>query len=1195
MEIKNKESELVFYFVDVQTNQTKESKEDDKQKIEQKKKNNISIEEHIDYSLNELVYNIFHVCVEYKKGERCYVINDLQMNLIVNEVEWHGEFNKYILKKEVKLQSREVLLLYQVFVTRILYMILINHNDNLADYVKTNDLKLKFDVLCDEFVKSISDFKTNEDALNFLFDKMLDTENCVDKNKNDNGINEMKHEILNCVKNLLENENDDSKESCEFKFCSSSDKNKEVKTSSCFIASCESKIYDLKKYDFKINEINVNNSYNSCDSKIYNSCDSKINESDEDENYESKSCKDKKDEFEVEFKNEKTKWSKDLGKEISLRQTEKIKMQNGIDYNKLKPIGDLLENNKNHLDAIWQSKYEGEKEINDKTPISYRMLLPYLDKENENADRNFEAILNYYIGNEWQSKYLNSIIKVGIRSFEEIFMPNSVLKEYWTQKIIYPENTLLLNEKPKDNFEKLIKNLKKKGFYISYWKFGIFKYKDEDGNFYTHHFALENLGDFCEIKQIVDNCEYDDKYRMIVNEIKIKPEYENDFRDIKIKPNTFSRTTLIKSLAERLGGHWFDETMYQKDILNQLYYQCLKLIPIEQLLKTEIYDNTKIRYLCDFDMLNDINDKCENIEQMTKQIMKEAMIKNNAIKMDENNQLDCFGFGKLDTKEKDDYIEKDYNYYNIFEGNNLFEIMSKKLKDETIKIRSDNHEVIKAIFKTFKFKFDAFDNRKNYFSQCCDLVKELCAKYEDEKEFITCELFGTMLDHIIDRSSDYYIGNYAKILFQLDDSSNNKKYKFTTEQQIGFLKLWIDKLNNENEENKNNLGTEYQLREVCEIMIQQNTSVKLDQKVIDCLFLNINDAKYLNSLLVQIGYKRYKFSLSLNVVERMLDLFINDKNLQDDTKQSYLFNFVRSIILNDNINFISDDKKQIDEIKELKEEQRQIRLNFIKMCLEKINGNKKLIAAYDLNFVFKYFDDSLETKKEIANKIIDCGFRFDLSGRVRILGKTKEEDQDKLEEILSKWEKEEKKESESKISKIEEEKKKEEEDKNSDKKANGISDGDIFTNKVDSENIANIKNEIKTTESQIYPQKDISPTEQTQKESFLNWSIYFAIALIVAIVILTFVFKEPLILSALLAPIIIFVYRCVKRCKKNNSQQEKPNLKTNDKDGKTSLLDKTQNMNLMVSKQDEKIILDEHTNVQGVQGYIDNLDSLNKN
>ena len=98
--------------------------------------------------------------------------------------------------------------------------------------------------------------------------------------------------------------------------------------------------------------------------------------------------------------------------------------------------------------------------------------------------------------------------------------------------------------------------------------------------------------------------------------------------------------------------------------------------------------------------------------------------------------------------------------------------------------------------------------------------------------------------------------------------------------------------------------------------------------------------------------------------------------------------------------------------------------------------------------------------------------------------------------------------------------------------------------------------------------------EPTQKESFFNWGIYLAIALIVAIVILTFVFKDPLILCALLVPIIIFVYRFIKRCKKNNSQQEKPNLKTNDKDGKTSLLDKTQNINLKENNQDKKIILD---------------------
>ncbi len=1174
MEIKNKESELVFYFVDVQTKQTKENKKDNEQQIEQKKKNNIPMKEYTDDSLNKLVYDIFHVREKYgkyEKGNRYYVINDLQMNLIINEVEWHGEFNEYILKKKVKLQSREVLLLYQVFVTRILYMILINHNDNLADYVKTNDLKLKFNVLCNEFVKSIPDFETNENALNFLFDKILDTENCVDENKNDNDINdindinEMKHEILSCVKNLLENENDDSKESYEFELCSN-DKNKEVKTSSCRITG------DGNKDENKNND---------------------------------------DDELELNIGIEKTKWQKDLGKKISLRQTEKIKMQNDIDYNKLKPIGDLLKNNKNHPDEICKNKWGKGKKINDKTPISYRMLLPYLDKKNENADTNFEAILNYYIENKWQSKYLNSIIKVGILSFKEIFMPNSVLKEYWTKDKKQDKESYDWSEGPKDNFEELIKNLNKKDFCISYRNFGIFKYKDEeDGNLYTYHLVLENLGDFCETEQIVNNYEYDDQYKKLTHEIKVKSEYENDFKNIKIKPNTFSRITLITSLANLLVN-WHYEEKYQKDILNQLYYQCLKLIPIEQLLKTKIYDNTKIKYLCDFDMLNDINDKCENIEQMTKQIMKEAMIKNDAIKMDTNNKLNCFG--KLDKKDQDDYIKKDYNYYNIFEGNNLFEIMSKKLKDETIEIRPDNHEVIKTIFKTFKYKFNGYEvneNEKYYFSQCCDLVKELCAKYKDEKEFITYELFGTMLDHL--NWFGLNIRDYAKILFQLDDSSDNKNYKFTTDQEIGFLKLLIDKSRDENEKGKDNPEIRIQIEDVFRIMIQQNTSVKLDQKVIDFLFLNINDAKCLDSLLSIIYYKQYNLSLSLNVVKRMFDLFINDKNLQDDMRRSYLQALAEDIILNNKINFISDDKKQDDEIKDAKEKQRQIRLNFIKTYLKKIKGNKKLISNGTLNAFFKYFDDSLEIKKQIANSMKEYGLKIEKENMFLIFRETKREDSVEIKKILLKGSLRFGKTGYIPKSTLFESK--------NYKRSNSFNEKQYFCNynnscliyddyecnynidrsivKDDYDQICrkfflldlyenNNKVVINKPRSENSREENIPPANLTQQESFFNWSIYFAIALIVAIVILTFVFKEPCILFALLAPIIIFVYRrYIQRCKKNNPKQEKPNVKTNDKDGKTSLLDKTQNMNLMVNKQVEKIILDGNTNSKG---YIDNL------
>ena len=1199
MEINHIENKLMFYCIDVRA---KANNKDKEKEIEQKGKNRISTDDNIDDSLNKFVHTIFYNDGRYNQNNKYYVIDNLQTNLIINEVEWHKDFAKCIKKEKIELQSREVLLLYQVFVTRILYMIQMNHGDNLNGYVEIDDLEWKFYVLCDEFVKAIPDFKTNDDVLNFLFGKMLDTKNCVDKNKDDSDIGKMKQEILDCVAGLLNNKNNDDSEVYDFQI---DDKKKIVKTNSCCIISYENKIYDLKKYHFDSNKSDANKSYDFTNhkSKIYKDEYDDYENIVVDENYESKSQYED-DKFEFEFKNEKTKWSKDLGKEISLRQTEEIKAPNDTNYSKLEKIGDLLKNNKEHLDAIWHSKWGEEKKIENKTPISYKMLLPYLDKKNENADRNFEAILNCYIENEYQSKYLNPIIKVGIRSFEEIFMPNSVLKEYWTQKIIYPKNTLLLDEKPKDNFEKLIKNLKEKGFYISYWDLGIFKYKDEDGNFYTHHFALKNLGDFCEKKQIVDNYKNHDKYEMVIYEIKVKPEYENDFKSIKIKPDTFDREKLIHVLTKYFIDS-MDEEKYQKDILNKIYYQCLKLIPIEQLLKTKIYDNTDVNYLCDFDMLNDINDKCENIEQMAKQIIKEAMRKNNAIKMDENNQLDSWDFNNLDEEEKDDYIRKTHSYhsyyYNIFEGNNLFEIISEKLKDKTktIEIRSDNHKVIKAIFKTFKYKFDNYGvnkNKKNYFSQCCDLVKELCVEYENEKEFITYELFGTMLDHITDWFCSYIdIKDYATILFQLDDSLDNKNYKFTTDQQIGFLRCYLDKLNNANEKNKNSIR--YGVPRIFEIIIQQHNEVKLDQKVIDYLFLTIKDAECLKSLLVQIGYKRYKFSLSLNVVERMFDLFVNDKNLQDDTKQNYLFELIRFIILNDNINFISDDKKQIDEIKDLKEEQRQIRLNFIKMYLEKINGNKNLISNCTLNAFFKYFDNSLDIKKEIANYIKEYSLKIKKADMWSIFSKTNKNDAVEIKRILLKGC--------LRFGKTKYRPKNICYKPKSYRRSDSLNENDYFKNYNNAIGVYSdyeldyIKVDpiIKDDSGECYRKLSLFNLyknnnkavihEPTQKESFFNWSIYFAIALIVAIVILTFVFKDPLILCALLVPIIIFVYRFIKRCKKNNPEKEKPNFKIHEKDETKSLIGRTRNINLDEQNQDKKIILDENTNSEG---YDNNLE-----
>ena len=404
----------------------------------------------------------------------------------------------------------------------------------------------------------------------------------------------------------------------------------------------------------------------------------------------------------------------------------------------------------------------------------------------------------------------------------------------------------------------------------------------------------------------------------------------------------------------------------------------------------------------------------------------------------------------------------------------------------------------------------------------------------------------------------------------------------------------IDKLNNENEKDKDNIKIQY----VFGIMIQQNTQVPLDQEVIDFLFLNINNPKYLDSLLWNITAYKYKFSLSLNVVERMFDLFINDKNLQDATKQNYLFNLISNIILKDNINFISSDQKQNDEIKNAQENHKQIRLNFIKMYLAKIKGNKKLISSGILNHIFKYFDNSLDIKKEIANYIKEYSLKIKKADMWDIFYETNQNDAVEIKRILLKgclrfgktkyrpkniWYK-----------------------PKSYRRSDSLDENDYFKNYNNAIGVYSdyelpdyIKVDpiIKDDSGECYRKLSLLNLyknnnkavihEPTQKESFFNWSIYFAIALIVAIVILTFVFKDPLILCALLVPIIIFVYRFIKRCKKNNPEKEKPNLKTNDEDEKISLINRTQNINLDEQNQDKKIILDENTNSKG---YDNNLE-----
>ena len=100
MEDKKNENEFLFYVVDVET---QENQEDKKQEVEQKEKSNISIEKNTDDRLNKFIYDIFAGCNKYDENDKYYVINNLQMNLIINEIEWHKEFTECILKEEVEL------------------------------------------------------------------------------------------------------------------------------------------------------------------------------------------------------------------------------------------------------------------------------------------------------------------------------------------------------------------------------------------------------------------------------------------------------------------------------------------------------------------------------------------------------------------------------------------------------------------------------------------------------------------------------------------------------------------------------------------------------------------------------------------------------------------------------------------------------------------------------------------------------------------------------------------------------------------------------------------------------------------------------------------------------------------------------------------------------------------------------------
>lgn len=988
-------------------------------------------------------------------------------------------------------------------------MIYINNRDELEDYVKKNDLKKKFDVLYEKFLKAIFGFKTKDDVLNFLFKKMLNT----DHKDAPNEIDTMKKEISDCVDLLSK-----------------------CKEKRFFVISDEVKAENVqtakeRKY------IAVN-------------------------------------------------WGQDIGKLISLRQ--------------IKDVSNIIEKNDN------QKFDEIEDKIENELLFSHKTLLSRLDKTNKNTDENLFNLVEYYFNLrnnqdeknifEEKLKYLENVIKNEVCSLKERFIVNNVLKEPWSTD----------ESRKFDGFLQKLFNSK----FITCDCLGMFKYKDEDGNLYTHNFVLKDLSYF------FTNL-HSEKKEIDISRLGIKPEYENDFKNIKIKSLT------IKSLRSRL--RWQLDKFDRKEMLEPLFlacknsfcdkvvekafYSCLKFIPIEQLLETSIDDDDKNeenqRYLCDFDRLNDINDEMNNVNDMVSQIMEEATIKN-------------FGNEELENK--------------VFSKSKLFEIVSEKLKDGTISIRANNHTVIETIFRQFDFEFG---NRKmrdcvilnpceyeKYFAMCCNLVEELCVKYQNESDFISYQLFQTMLDcDRFGRFRNTLNQDNAKIVFQLDESQS---YKFTAKQQIGFLRICTDKMNSTCEE------SDYEerkimiclIKKILEFMLEQHKKTPLNQKVLDYLFLNISNVTCLSELIDHIDDHKFNFNLGLNVVEHIFNLFIDDQNENDSQKQKHLCKLVNCIILNNNINFISSDQKQNnDEIKNAQEGHRQIRLNFIKMYLKKINGNKKLISTGILNSIFKYFDDSLEVKKEIANLIMNSGLKFTKYDILKVLSKTKGKDKAELKKIfgVEMYFK-----SDDEQFKLEFVNSDEDENKRSYKSLrcdysklllktnnlnkeiisdnenpdlNGKDNGQIFTDEIKIAGLQNVngdkinnlsksKEMDNLTKENNSEKEDIPLTDSTQKESFFNWSIYLAIALIVAIIILTFAFKNPFILFALLVPIIIFVYRFVKRCKKNDPEKKKTNLKTNEEDEKTSLIDKTRNINLGEQNQNEEIIFNENTNPTG---YIDNL------
>ncbi len=1086
VKMEDKKNKFVFYLFNTPNNTGKRKNLRLRHAISgiqnQYNKNKKELKDLIDNSvsddLNKLSHDIFYVNEQYEESDTVYTaINLSQKNQIETKFYKATRYNRDICGQEIDLEDKEVLLIYQVFVAKILYVTYINNCDEFENYIKKNDLKRKFGVLYKEFLKAIFGFKTKDDVLNFLFKKMLNTEHKDTSNE----INTMKKEISGCVDLLSE---------------------------------CEEKRFFVISDELEAENVQT----------------------------------DKKRKYIV------VNWGKDIGKTISLRQ--------------IKDVSNVIEKSNNQ--KFGKTKDEIENEL----LFSHKTLLSCLDKTNKNTDENLVALVDYYSGLmddhkknnifEKELAYLENVIRNEVGSLKERFIFNNVLKEPWSTD----ESCEF------DNFLQQLCNSK----FITCDCLGMFKYEDEDGNLYTHNFVLKNLSYF------FTNL-HSGKKEIDISKLKIKPEYENDFKNIKIKSYNYYRSYLNIGRKKMLEPIFLAcKDSFRDEIVEEAFYSYLKFIPIEQLLKTNAHDNYENeedrRYLLDFDRLNDINDEMNNIEKMVSQIMKEATIKN-------------LGNGDQLTNH-------------VFSKSKLFEIVCEKLKDGTISIRSNNHIVIKEIFGEFSFEFGprkiieyVISNPceyEKYFAMCCNLVKKLCVKYQDESEFISYQLFKTMLDcDRLGRFRNTLNERSAKIVFELDKSQS---YKFTAEQQIGFLRICTDKMNSAYEESD---GEERKImicltKKILGFMLEQHKKTPLNQKTLDYLFLNISDVTCLSELIDNIDDHKFNFNLGLNVVERILNVFIDDRNENDSQKEKHLCKLVNCIILNNNINFISSDQKQNnDEIKNTQEGHKTIRLNFIEMYFKKIDRNKKLVSTGTLNSFFKYFDDNLETKKRIANLVMNSGLKFTKYNILEVLSKTKEKDKAELKKIFG----------------VEMYFKSDDErfelefinfDADGDKRSCDYGKLLLKTKDINQQNISDNANpalngkdsgkisthEIKITDSKNDNGKkgNIPPANSAQQESFFNWSIYFAIALIIVIAILFFAFKEPLILCTLLLPIIIFVYGFIKRCKKNNPEKEKTNLKTNDKDGKTSLLDKTQNMNLMVNNQGEKIILNWNTNSEG---YIDNL------